>query len=292
MKRLKRDKRAVSNAIVVMLSLVLVVIIVANIVLWSYQMNQLDWERMQERTTLSDVEQVTRSSWFTSQNECAVNVGSRMNGTYLDTRTADSNYETYGEENAPPDYRLDIVGEFTLDVSTYSLEYVQSIEIQLRYRTNDSFENWFLKAYDWTKGRYSDSGFNSSSGDTPTTEFKYYAVNLTDTWQSYVQNGIMRIEFCDNDSDVNATLVDIDFLGVRLVIEGTKFSFENDGPLTSHVVAIWVVDTTTHKRYDVNLFLDSGTRGGYFRADISLPTKGFVIRAVTERGNVAVFGSH
>ena len=64
MKRLKRDKRAVSNAIVVMLSLVLVVIIVANIVLWSYQMNQLDWERMQERTTLSDVERATEGTKF------------------------------------------------------------------------------------------------------------------------------------------------------------------------------------------------------------------------------------
>jgi hypothetical protein len=133
MKRLKRDKRAVSNAIVVMLSLVLVVIIVANIVLWSYQMNQLDWERMQERTTL---------------------------------------------------------------------------------------------------------------------------------------------------------------LGVERATEGTKFSFENDGPVTSHVVAIWVIDTTTHRRYDANLFLDSGTKGDYFRADISLPTEDFIIRAVTERGNVAVFGSH
>jgi Tfp pilus assembly protein PilE len=293
MKRLKRDKRAVSNAIVVMLSLVLVVIIVANIVLWSYQMNQLDWERMQERTTLADVEQATHSSWFTSQNEYAVNVGSRVNGTYVDTRTVDSNYETYGEESTPPNYELEIVGEFTLDVFTYPLAYVQSVEIQLHYRTNDSFENWFLKAYNWTKGEYSDSGFNSSSGDTPTTgEFKYYAVNLTDAWQSYVQNGMIRIEFCDNKSDVNATLVDIDFLGVRLVIEGTKFSFENDSPLTSHIVAIWVIDTTTHKRYDANLFLDSGTEGDYFRADISLPAKDFIIRAVTERGNVAVFGSH
>ena len=41
-KRLKRDRRGISNVIVVMLSLILVVVIVANVVLWSYQMNQFD----------------------------------------------------------------------------------------------------------------------------------------------------------------------------------------------------------------------------------------------------------
>jgi hypothetical protein len=47
-RRLKRGKRGISTVIVVMLSLVLIVIIVGNVVLWSYQMNQLDWEKMRE----------------------------------------------------------------------------------------------------------------------------------------------------------------------------------------------------------------------------------------------------
>ena len=98
MKRLKHDKRAVSNAIVVMLSLVLVVIIVANVVLWSYQMNQLDWEKMQEKIVLTNAEHVTRSPWFTSQSEYTVNVGIRLSGTYTDTWAADSGYETFREE--------------------------------------------------------------------------------------------------------------------------------------------------------------------------------------------------
>lgn len=45
-KRLKHDRRGISNVIGVMLSLILVVVIVANVVLWSYQMNQFDWERI------------------------------------------------------------------------------------------------------------------------------------------------------------------------------------------------------------------------------------------------------
>src|SRR4030042_6200665 len=67
-RRLKRGKRGISTVIVVMLSLVLVVIIVSNVVLWSYQMNQVDWERMQEgiaivnATSISDI-----WSWNPSQ---------------------------------------------------------------------------------------------------------------------------------------------------------------------------------------------------------------------------------
>ncbi len=68
-KRLKRDRRGVSNVIVVMLSLPLVVVIVANVVLWSYEMNQFDWDKMQEDIGIANVEHVNRSSWFATQSE-------------------------------------------------------------------------------------------------------------------------------------------------------------------------------------------------------------------------------
>jgi Na+-transporting NADH:ubiquinone oxidoreductase subunit NqrC len=52
---LRREKRGISTVIVVMLSLVLLVIIVGNVVLWSYQMNQVDMDRMQENLTIANV---------------------------------------------------------------------------------------------------------------------------------------------------------------------------------------------------------------------------------------------
>jgi Na+-transporting NADH:ubiquinone oxidoreductase subunit NqrC len=52
---LRRQKRGISTVIVVMLSLVLLVIIVGNVVLWSYQMNQVDMDRMQENLTIANV---------------------------------------------------------------------------------------------------------------------------------------------------------------------------------------------------------------------------------------------
>jgi nitrogen fixation-related uncharacterized protein len=60
-KRLKRDRRGVSNVIVVMLSLPLVVVIVANVVLWIYKMNQFDWDKMQEDIGIANVEHVNHS---------------------------------------------------------------------------------------------------------------------------------------------------------------------------------------------------------------------------------------
>lgn len=54
-KHLKREKSGISTVIVVMLSLVLIVTIVGNVVLWSYQMNQLDIDRMQETVVLTNV---------------------------------------------------------------------------------------------------------------------------------------------------------------------------------------------------------------------------------------------
>jgi hypothetical protein len=59
MKRLRRDERGISNVIVVMLSLFLVVIIVSNVILWSYQMNQFDWERMQENVEITNVTRIS-----------------------------------------------------------------------------------------------------------------------------------------------------------------------------------------------------------------------------------------
>ena len=47
-RRLRRDRRGISNVIVVVLSLVIILAIVSNIVLWNYEMNQVDWEKMKE----------------------------------------------------------------------------------------------------------------------------------------------------------------------------------------------------------------------------------------------------
>lgn len=295
MKRLRQNKRGVSNVIVVMLSLVLVVIIAGNVILWSYEMNQLDWERIQERIALTNAEHITRSTWFTSGDEYTTNSGNRLSGTYTDTWAVNGSYEAFKESarESQDSNRLDLEGGFTVDSPIYPRDCTESVEIVVRYRASDTLERWFIKAYDWTGKKYSDAGFNTTLGDSPTTEFKYYAVNLTTVWTDYVEgNGTIRMKFFDANPDTNQTAVDIDFIGVRLVIEGTRLSLRNDGSVTCHVVAVWILNATWHERYAADLFLNAGISTDYIRADIPLPKDNYMAKVVTERGNIAVFAKN
>ncbi|MCZ2808404.1 MAG: hypothetical protein O2V44_03525 [Candidatus Bathyarchaeota archaeon] len=438
-RRLKRDRRGISNIIVIALSLVIILAIVSNIVLWNYEMNQVDWEKMKEDVSITNVERGIYSSWFLAQSEYSVNTGSRTNGAYTDTQAIDGSYESFieavgasditlidaesfegvwppygwnetGDWNKESDqeyhgsysadfdggssgvlttpdldcsnaesiyvdfwyrddgseanefvlqyydgnswdtiydlgatwsenqwlhyqeevtdsqyfksnfkirwitntnyynddvyvdlvtaqksasnssYVLDLTGEFAVNLSTYPSEYIRTVEIELRYRADDSAENWYLKAYNWTASIYSNVGFNSTTGHTPTTGWDYYTVNLTDTWQSYVNiYGEINVKFADQDADSEQTSIDIDFLGVRVKMDGTQFTFENDGGPTVHLVSLWIINSTDHQRYDISVFVNSGETKTYLRYDISLPTGSYTVKVVTERGNTAVY---
>jgi hypothetical protein len=204
---------------------------------------------------------------------------------------ADSEPSTsLGSEESQGSNRLDIGGTFVIDLSTYPLTSITNVEIQMRYRPSDTGEKWYLKAYNWTSSTYSDSGFNSTAGHTPTTGWNYYAVNFTNCWESYVNsNGTVYVKIVDEGADADQTTLDIDFLAIRVILDGTMVTFENQGSSTSHLVSLWVINSTLHQRYDINVFINSGDVTSSFRSDISLPDKPFMIKVVTERGNVAVF---
>jgi hypothetical protein len=128
-RRLKRDRRGISNIIVVALSLVIILAIVSNIVLWNYEMNQVDWEKMKENVIITNVERVT----------------------------------------------------------------------------------------------------------------------------------------------------------------GSQFTFENNGGLTVHLVSLWIINSTDHQRHNINVFVNSAETKTYLSDDIFLPTGGYTVKVVTERGNTAVY---
>ena len=148
LREFRQDRKGLSNIIVVVLSLVILVVIVANVVLWSYQMNQLDWERTQETLSIRNVLRITHSSWFMVQSEYQVSEGNRVSGSYLDTQAVDGSFERFRE--SPPPRGLDINGTFCIDVISYPLTAIKSVEIQLRFRVDDVGERWYLRAYSWT----------------------------------------------------------------------------------------------------------------------------------------------
>ncbi|HDQ05145.1 MAG TPA: hypothetical protein ENN36_00285 [Candidatus Bathyarchaeota archaeon] len=446
-RRLRRDRRGISNIIVVALSLVVILAIVSNVVLWNFEMTQLDWEKMKENISIINVESGSPSSWFTAQSEYTVNIGSNIGGTHIDTQVVDGNFETFmetggggsgnitlidaesfegnwspdgwsvtGSWNKESDYSyhgsysagfngwgggvgrsgyltspildcsgaevifvdfwwydidlddnnfmleyydgntwnthrdlnqlesengwhhytepvtdsqyfvsnfqirwranglqwgktagldvvtvkkstsssnsssLELTGQFTVDLSTYPLEQIRTIEIQLRYRASDSAENWYLKARNWTSGTYNYVGL--SMGHTPATGWDYYAVNLGADWRSYMDDdGTVSVKLVDQYADSEQTRIDIDFLGVRVEkSEGTRVIFKNDGGLTVHLVSLWVINSTDHRQYDISVFVNSAATKSYLLDDdVSLPTGGYTVKVVTERGNIAVY---
>ncbi len=298
-RRLKQDRRGVSNVIVVMLSLILVVVIVANVVLWSYQMNQFDWERMQEKIEIISVRDVSAfSPWYIAHTEYHIDVGSKVGGSYTDTQSiSDDRWETFQEEltNPPPKYRLFINGSFTIDIKSYPLSTIQEVEVLLKYNASDSGEKWYLQAYNWTAQTYSDDGFNDTSGSQPSMSaaWTYYAVNLTSCWRSYVSDsGMILIQFHDGTPENpsgSQTKISIDFLGVRVKGKGASFTFSNEGSLTVHIVSLWIItDSNNHKHYNANFYVNPGENATYIRTDIALSASTILVKIVTERGNIAV----
>ena len=111
-RRLRRNRRGISNIIVVALSLVIILAIVSNLVLWNFEMNQVDWEKMKENISITDVVDGIYSSWFVSQGEYAVTSGSRTNGDYTNTQAIDGSYEIFSETDAG-------IGETLIDIESF-----------------------------------------------------------------------------------------------------------------------------------------------------------------------------
>ena len=99
----------------------------------------------------------------------------------------------------------------------------------------------------------------------------------------------MLIQFSDEGTAANQAVVGIDFFGVRTIIDGSRFTLRNSSPFTVHIVAIWIVNSTEHRRYSTDLFINSGEEAAYIRLDILLPEGNFTSRVVTEKGNISIF---
>ncbi|MEM2676880.1 MAG: hypothetical protein QXJ77_03125 [Candidatus Bathyarchaeia archaeon] len=86
LRRFRLEKRGLSNVLVVMLSLILITVIVANVVLWSYQMSQFDWERSQENVKIQNVKPLS----LRLEN-------SNLIGTFTEEKTLGGEWKSHSE---------------------------------------------------------------------------------------------------------------------------------------------------------------------------------------------------
>jgi hypothetical protein len=218
----------------------------------------------------------------------------KITGTKTDTTPFDMKIDWIRLKVSPSDTcRLDINNNFTIDPVTYPRSTICGIEIQIRFNETANGERWFLKAYNWATGTFTDAGFNDTTGDTPTPNaWNDYSISVTANWADYVrEDGVIRIELVNEGLSTNQATVEIDFLGARAIMNSTSFDVKNSSPLSIHIVALWITNSTNHQRYDADLFLNSGESASYLRADISLPENDFTAKVVTERGNIAAFSN-
>ncbi len=93
--RIGKDQRGISNVIVFVLGLVIVTVIVSNVFLWNYEMNQLDWERMQEDIELSDISGIVAASNYNPSEYTLGGSTSWISGDITNLQSDDGVYMTF-----------------------------------------------------------------------------------------------------------------------------------------------------------------------------------------------------
>ncbi len=189
----------------------------------------------------------------------------------------------------------------------WSDEYIAEVEFTGSSNTEDWNQlNWTvgsawtvgsvsltIQLYDYTLDDYPTSGDGymayTSDGAPNTDETKSQAIttnptrfrNATGHWKMRIRG----VKATDTQFNFKADWIELEVQGGG----GTCFTFENEGSITSHLVSLWITNSTQHKHYDINLIINSGQTITYTRLDICLPSGEYVVKVVTERGNMATY---
>lgn len=188
----------------------------------------------------------------------------------------------FGAQNGS-DFVLSVMGEFAVNIGNFLPSSIKSINVSLRVKASDHVEALILKAYNWiSRQRDVIAKIDISS------YFKYYNVSLLN-WQNYIgNNGILNLIINDSGPDTIQTTIYLDFFGVQINFNGVLINIRNVGATTVHIVSIWIINATNHVRYEENRFLNSGEMACYIREDILWPKSAYMVKVITETGNIAV----
>jgi len=149
-----------------------------------------------------------------------------------------------------------------------------------------------FQLFDYNLGAYPTSGdgyisYNSSA--TPSVEeIKNQTISINAT-HFRDTSGNWKIKATGLKASSTQFDMEADFIQLQIPGSGAQFQFKNSGAMTSHVVSLWVNNSTYHQRYDVNIYLNSGEDVLFHRDDITIPNGQYTVRIVTDRGNLATF---
>jgi hypothetical protein len=149
-----------------------------------------------------------------------------------------------------------------------------------------------FQLFDYNLGAYPTSGdgylSHNSSAIPYTDEIKNQTIMTNPT---RFQDGSGQWKIKATGVKISSTQVDMeaDMIELRLPASGPHFLFRNSGTVTSHIVSLWVINSSVHQRYDVSVYLNSGEDVIFHRDDIRIPSGQYTVRIVTDKGNLATF---
>jgi hypothetical protein len=149
-----------------------------------------------------------------------------------------------------------------------------------------------FQLFDYNLGSYPTSGdgfiFHNSSMSPYVDETKNQTITANPThFHDTSGQWRMKITGVKNPSaqfDLEADLVEL-----QPPSGGPYFIFRNSGTLTSHIVSLWVINSSLHQHYDMDIYLNSGQDLVFYRDDVDIPNGQYIVRIVTDKGNLAVF---
>jgi hypothetical protein len=247
----------------------------------------------------------TGDGWTTLINSLTANSWNNVSvSSYLTSSTFTIRFKdgTSTGDTLQDNWEIDVTmlhvwyNEYTSEVEFSGLSNTENWS-QLNWAINIAWTvgsvNVTIQLHNYTLGAYSTEGngyLAYTSDNTPNTdENKSQTISVNST---YFRNatGYWKMKI----TGVKATDAQFDFKAdwIKFEVEkngATLFTFKNKGSVTSHLVAIWVVDSTVHRRYTISVFVNSGETLSFTHPEISLPEGEYIVKVVTERGNVAVY---
>ena len=149
-----------------------------------------------------------------------------------------------------------------------------------------------FQLFDYNLGAYPTSGDGyisyNSSGTPYVDEIKNQTITINAT-RFRDSSGQWKIKATGIKASSTQFDMEADFIELQVPGTGSQFLFRNSGAVTSHIVSLWVINSTAHQRYDVSIYLNSGEEVLFHRDDIAIPSGQYTIRIVTDRGNLAAF---
>jgi len=283
MRRLRQDKRGINNVITAMLGLIIVVIIVANVFIWNYEMNAIDLERSQEQVSIESVVRGDSASY--NPTGYGLLQGTEfVSGSTGSLASDDSVYMTTRSYGDRPRAEVEFTG--TSDLGNWT-----ALTWTIDSAWSEGNVTVTFQLFDYDLGAYPTSGDGFTSYNSSATPYADETMDQTVTVNAARfrdGSGQWKIKATGTTTSSTQFDMEIDFMEIRFG-STTEFLLRNSGPVTAHVVSLWVINSTVHQRYDVNVYLNSGEDFLFNGDGITIPTGQCTVRIVTERGNVAVF---